>query len=721
VQGGPGYEGSPGPLSRTGRLCYSEKAMGKKFQPASALFALGFAATAFQTLLLREGLVTASGNELAVSLLLTAWLAGVALGAFLARSVRFLSRWYPTLFAAGLILWAFWIVPARLAREIWTVPSGGLPDLWACGIHALVITAFPGLLVGLLFPLAMSWSGWDVRRAFIVESIGSMGGGVVITFLLIPFTSPVGQIGWILALSGFLVFRPPGMVLSVLSLLFCLSPFSTRIDGELETLRWRSMDIPLALRAMRQTPYQHLALTGMEDEIFLYLNGQVAGTCPDPYGADLRIRPLLAQSPHPGKILLLGGMPGVDAQALVAPAVKEIDHVNTDPELAPFLQEYCPVPLDPLIRTVARDPIAFVREASGPYDLILSLMPDPSSVFLNRAFTRECFQQYRRILAPDGVAAVRISSGVNYIGEESAEALHAVVLAAKEVFPDVHLLPGEETFILMGGEGSTLTLNPHVLMERSRTGKLGRQTFSPEIFPLLYPRDRVIELEKRMESCRSAMNTENRPTAVLWTLGQSQKLAGKPSPWQALARLPAALLAVGLLLLFGIVMVLLRNHPPLYSVTTSGAGGMGGALLLLYAFQSRAGFLYGWIGLLTAIFMAGLCLGGLLSRRMTLLRGDILMALSLLLLLLPIQSPLLFLGAMVLLGIGTGIPFPLAGRHYGDDLRAASLAEGFDHGGAMAGALLAGILLYPVAGYTLSILFFVAIKLSSLVLSVRSS
>ena len=60
----------------------------------------------------------------------------------------------------------------------------------------------------------------------------------------------------------------------------------------------------------------------------------------------------------------------------------------------------------------------FAKRATGPYDVVIANVPDPTTAQLNRFYTSEFFEEVGEILAKGGVIGVTVSSSENYIGGE---------------------------------------------------------------------------------------------------------------------------------------------------------------------------------------------------------------------------------------------------------------------------------------------------------------
>jgi spermidine synthase len=165
-----------------------------------------------------------------------------------------------------------------------------------------------------------------------------------------------------------------------------------------------------------------------------------------------------------------------------------------------------------------------------------------------------------------------------------------------------------------------------------------------------------------------------------------------------------------------------------HAVAVTGAAGMTWSLLILFAFQTRAGALYGQLGLLTALFMVGLAAGAGATRRAAVgaerkdpaqTRAWLLVVCALALLYavaLPLtlpavgrlaeQGPVAALAAhgvlLFLAGLVTGGVFPAGvGALLADGSSATDAAgriETSDHFGAALAALVSAVLFIPLFG-----------------------
>ena len=136
--------------------------------------------------------------------------------------------------------------------------------------------------------------------------------------------------------------------------------------------------------------------------------------------------------PNVHRILIVGAGTGNDAAAALRHGVEQIDCVEIDPQIYALGKELHPErPYDsPHVRMYLTDARAFLKHASGPYDMIWFGLLDthPGSSYNNRrvdhyVYTLQCFQEARHLLAPDGVFLMNFAARRPWISDR----LHGMV------------------------------------------------------------------------------------------------------------------------------------------------------------------------------------------------------------------------------------------------------------------------------------------------------
>ena len=733
----------------------------------AAFLAAGLLATAAQVLLLRELVVDVAGDEAAIGVGLAAWLAGIAAGASAARRRRALAA--PTDAGIGIALLALLpplgIVAGRWLRLGLAPGAGELPGLGLALVLSLATLAPPGAAVGWTFTtLAVSASrlweaGEGIARLYIVESLGSLIGGVAVTLLAGSWVLPLrlaagfGVGAALLALAacrGGILARPwlQGGAATMCVALFAAAP---ALDARSERARFSGTAPGLPLRASADTPYQHLALGG-DDVLNLYASGQYAASFPDPWGAESLGHLLALLAPHPRSVLLVGGVERSLVPVLLKHPVRLLVIVEPDRAAYEFLLGWLPEAdraalRDPRVRVVHDDPRHFVGHGriGGRFDLALLLGGEPATLLRARLATVEFLRALGARLRPEGAIVMSVRTAPLALAGETEALAGSLVRTLQEAVTVVRATPGPEALLVAGWDPAAVTLDPGVLASRWRERGVASPSFDPAMLPAVLAPDRVASDEAALfdAAARAETSRDDRPVSFLHALARRQQTTA--GAWGrvvgAASRMPPPVLVV-LAFLPSLLVVarLLTSGGPTdrraaaaasHAVAVVGAAGMGWWLLLLFSFQTHAGALYGWLGALTATFMMGLAVGATLAPRAALAEGErdaeslpgavralrlSLGAAVLFAATLPWTLPAaarasgggaftaLFAHAALLLaaGVVTGGIFPIAA-----DVRlatgdgpgeAAGRLETADHVGAAGAALLGAVLFIPLLG-----------------------
>jgi predicted membrane-bound spermidine synthase len=336
----------------------------------AAFLAAGLLATAAQVLLLRELMTDVAGDETAVGIGLAAWFAGVGAGAALARrSAR--ARHPAASLAALAVLPVVGIVLGRLLRAALAPDPGELPGLALTLGLALATLAPAGAAVGTAFTALAAGTqrgrpGLAVARLYVVESLGSLAGGLLVTWLagvhLLPLrlAALTGAAAGALALAGLAQDRRALVLASLLcaAALLCASP----LDRWSEAVRFSGVAGGVPLVASADTPYQHLAVGG-EAVRHLYASGQYAASFPDPYAAETLGNLVALLAPSPRRVLLAGGVERGLVPVLLRHGVDHLTLLEPDAGALAFLEPMLPQEdraalRDRRVRVAASDPRA---------------------------------------------------------------------------------------------------------------------------------------------------------------------------------------------------------------------------------------------------------------------------------------------------------------------------------------------------------------------------
>ncbi len=681
--------------------------------PRLNVFLVGFATVVAQALLVREAMAAMGGSEVAWGVVMFVWLISMAAGARLGvrlGSAR-LATWLPSLvlILAGLGVVALRAAPAVIgASPGETVTTASAIWLW---ILAIAPAAGAG---GLAFPvLAQSIGIAGGGRAYAFEASGALVGGTLLTVGLVH----VGAATALLVGLGLVATAAAWQQRSLISAVVAIAAFAVSFPAG-ETLAragWVWAGHPGAFRTAIETRFQQVVISD-GPPTSIYGDGRLMATYPDPYRVEPRAHLLMILHPRPRDVLAVGCVVDGSIEAMSRHRVTRLRAVEEDPDLLRALPVAYGVGMDsalhvPTVQAAAADPLAALEEG-GPWDLIILLDPDPTTLRHNRTRTLEFLQRCRVRMRPDGMLVMRVGVSDTYLGGVGGRLLSVLASTVHQVFEQVVVIAGEDTLLVAGGPLAEITLEHETLVRRLAATASDPADLPPEMISLLVDRDRSSELGSRL-LLDSEPNTIRHPRAVLLAGGlhEARALPGLLPSAAALEGMDARPLTAGLLIVIAILWVAAGGGRRAAGATAAIVGfcSMGWWLLLIAAWQSTRGSVYSEIGFLTAVFMAGLAVGSLAATRIAtperwvpavLVAGSALSgalatgcALSSPVVMIP---PLLAIG-----GLLTGAVFPgLTRMGSPDPRRAAGVAFSADQAGAAAAALAVGILMIPWVGMT---------------------
>ena len=308
-----------------------------------------------QIVLMRELIVVSSGNEIALGLMLAAWLLWTALGSLLAprkTDARKQMALLQMLIAAALPLS---IAAVRSSRLAFHAMPGEILGPGAVGLTALSTLSVICVLCGALFSsgvrcYASSTAQTTAQAAgsvYLMETLGAGLGGVSAALIFLgPASSMLVAflVAWLnLMAAGWLLrpgwFRRPaaaaGLVLLPLAAYPAFSALETR---SLERL-WQGFQVVAA----RNSRYGNLVVVKTEETQTLYENGLPSFNVPDAAAAEEAVHYALLEHPAPRSLLLIGGgLNGSLTQAFQHPTLQSADYVELDPAVLALARQHFP-------------------------------------------------------------------------------------------------------------------------------------------------------------------------------------------------------------------------------------------------------------------------------------------------------------------------------------------------------------------------------------------
>ncbi len=167
---------------------------------------------------------------------------------------------------------------------------------------------------------------------------------------------------------------------------------------------------------LEKTPFQELRVVDMVDfGKALILDGALQTTERDEFiYHEMITHVAMYAHPNPERVLIIGGGDGGTLrEVLKHPEVQHVDMVEIDQRVVEVCKEFLPTIAsaydDPRAHLFFEDGVAFVRDASGRYDVILVDSSDPTGPAVE-LFGAEFYRNCRSILNEDGIMVAHAES-----------------------------------------------------------------------------------------------------------------------------------------------------------------------------------------------------------------------------------------------------------------------------------------------------------------------
>jgi spermidine synthase len=445
-----------------------------------------------------------------------------------------------------------------------------------------------------------------------------------------------------------------------------------------------------------------------------------------------------------------------------------VDYAEPDPALIQMVRRY-PTALteselaDPRVRIHPVDGRLLVRQvasdSSREYDLLVTNLPYPSTLQLNRLYTEDFFAAARSALADDGLFVVTLPGADAYMSPGIRSLNKCVSDALAEVFPYVHVIPGAVNLWLASPGLDMAGVPVSALEQRWEERDIAMRLIGADHIRYKLRADRLEWFwEALLAGGPVKRNQDLRPSGLLYSLSYwSELFSPRLSGYLAVLDRLRLVHVIGPLVILCLVAATVRalglNGVTVpFAIGTTGFAGMAVDLTVIFAFQVLYGYVYRQIALLITAFMIGLSLGGWWMARWlgsgidqgnepralpaTLVRLEVavvvyLAAFPVALAVMHARAPEPAVSAAVRLallvlnagaGVLVGLEFPLANALYlspeAEVGETAGILYGADLVGACLGAVVISIALLPALGVVQTCLFLVVLKVGSLALVV---
>jgi len=723
---------------------------------ASVVLCFGLFSIAAQTLLFREFVTSFEGHDIGIGFFFAAWFLWVAIGAYLAQRCRGLAerglKWIEIAVLAYVPAFVLEFLLILEIRRIAGIEAYALLPLAKLLVWSLAVCAPVSALTGFLFPLLCRWleqgTRWPITRVYVLESVGSLIGGLGVTIGLAAGASASSIFLVLTAILAAASLWATGTtdsrwrsVLAGLLAAGSLVGLGLRVDRDValrvQVTRWTQLLPTKAFGGSFTTAQAEYLYGTYQGQWLVFRDGSMCEALPDREQAGKVAAIGLSQRPDAGRVLVIGSGVGLCQALLRLPHVQAVDWSYPDVQYVQRIGEYVPADLriqDPRFAAMTRDVRAMLRDRPSHYDLVIVHLPGTISAGFNRYYCLEFLECIRQSLQPGGLIVIAAPGGENILGPELAYLGASILRTLEQVFPHCAVVPGEQTFFLASATGD-LSNNPRVLRDRFTAIPGAGDVYPANALLSIYRPDRarqVTDLYTKVDLPKQALiNRDAYPSTYLYGLLLASRQAGV-----SLTGLAVGLVSVGAWLwlvpvgvLVALRMIFLYKYRSRLSdgayagastfgitflIFSAGWVSIATVIILMSVVQTLFGSLYLYVGIASSLFMAGLTAGALLSQGLVrrldtrlLLLGTVTVHAGILVwislqVMTNLASPGSLAAAFVAIGLCCGAYLPIAvGRMTADGLntgRVASRLEAVDHVGACAGGFVTSLVLIPLAG-----------------------
>jgi spermidine synthase len=620
-----------------------------------AILATGFSGLVAQILLLRELLIVYSGNELSIGIILGNWLILEACGCFFLGRKAEKSKNKLGTFVAITVLFSLSLpVAILLTRNLKNMMGISIGE--SIGLLPMLYSSFlillpASVLHGALFPFGCqvhsTFSAQDESSAgkvYVYETVGTIIGGLVCTYLLIPYlgtfpaSSGLALLNFVVCLVLLAPYWKAGLsqkvILAILSVLVLASGCllfagqADRLHRDSVRAQWKNHNVV----HYQNSQYGNICVVENQGQYIFFLDGvpDIIAPIPDmPFIEEFVHIPLLVH-PAPARLLILsGGAGGVISEALKHPSVDAIDYAELDPLLLDLFRRF-PTPLtesemsDRRVTIEHIDGRLLLATTRDEYDLVLVGILEPSTLQTNRFFTREFFSLVKERLNEGGILVLGLPGSLTYVDEGLRDLNSCVFNTLKRVFSYVRAIPGDGRNLFLSSDSpGVLTIGRTQIVER-----LDRRNIRADVISPWHIEKRLHDgwqdwFSRFLEGSGQRFNSDFSPVGLFYSVSHWNALFAPSLRWlfRQLERINLATIVLCFAVLVLLYFLLRPKHSRFFraaiplAIMTTGFAGMVFELALILTFQSVYGHVFSWIGLLLAALMAGAACGAMLTAK----------------------------------------------------------------------------------------------------------
>jgi len=679
---------------------------------------LGIIASIFQLIILREFSFSIAKNELAFVVAAGFWIIFCSLGSIVKTSKK-LSK-IPVCILASLSF-SLSICLIHSAKSLIGLKYYEATSLGLVLFLSIILIGPAAFIIGLAFRnfvqeyIKNNRPQKDVfAKFFAFEAIGFFSGGMAFTFYFINYTNPL-----IFSLLPLILLpeikntykKIPAALIIILITLISVINFNPILENEFANAK---------ILANFSSGYGPLIITHKAGATTVFSAGSALATSEDKSANEEFIHmSLSATDPSLNKdILFIGAAISGQIKEITKYKLKSLDCLQIDPLISKLIQNQLPAKLKSKINVITSDPRIYLKSVNKQYDAILMNMPAPTNLALNRYFTKEFFKLTSQRLKSKGIFSFTIPSKREILSPQFNRFDSSIINAVDEVFINRLIIPSDAMLIIASNKQK---INDYDLLDN-----FAKTNPKVEFFTIYHFKDyldpSIRSYTQNMLDRKITANTDLKPSGFLnyLVLEQMKFYPDLKIDFKKI-RLGITIFLLFFAILIIIISYLSKKTSCLLNIGIIGFTSISLSSIIFVLFQLYCGALFWKLGLLIALFMAGLAIGTFLINRIKINRINLLFGLYfswmiiifVLILYLKIIVKLgyeefVFYSFALECGFFTGSAYPIITQNMlknkFDEKNLAMTIYSTDLIGAFLGTVACGILLIPFLGISYSLL-----------------
>jgi spermidine synthase len=560
----------------------------------SSLWVAGFTSTSVQVLLVREMMNITGGYELIAGVFLGSWLITSSAGAAIAgksglNDIRKISLIFSI---APFISLLMMLLFSRFFLE-----RGETPSFLISVIFTLIVLLPFCLISGFYFIklLACAKQSYEITagKSYSTETIGAATAGILLSvlasgainnyklFLIITLLSLAFSL-----LSFYVENRRNKLVLKIVFTIIII--LITVFDPD---ILFRQALLPgLKVTETTDTPYGNITKGTYTNESALYYNQRLLAYNDDAVEREEDIHYAMLQRENPENVIIISGNLRSYLPEIEKYHVKAITFLERDPELVRYAAESIKA-MPSFLKIENEDAYKYMRNNNSQADAIILLLAPPSTLSLNRFYTREFFADAKLRLKTDGVFMCSPCPGDDYLNTESLNLCSSVYNSLANVFRYVKPVLGHKLYFIASDEEVSVSFCSLAAKRGIKNIYVGPDYMADDL------------IEAKSAEVLSALIPNARQNSKIFPVAafhfQTYNLSRNINE-----KYPALVLLV---LVFALPAFSVRRKNILMYCSASALAGF--EIVMLLALQMTAGNMYRLTGLFLAVMMIGLAIG----------------------------------------------------------------------------------------------------------------